>query len=82
MSPRRRDVLPNSLAPRGLNRVEAAAYIGVGSTLFDAMVKDRRMPHPKRIDGRRVWDRLRLDIAFEALPDENGGADAWDSLAA
>jgi hypothetical protein len=37
------DLLPPSLAPRGLSRSEAAAYIGVSPNLFDAMVKDGRM---------------------------------------
>jgi hypothetical protein len=34
------------------------------------MVADRRMPAPKRIDGRKVWDVRALDRAFEALPSE------------
>jgi hypothetical protein len=67
---RRRSVLPSSLPPRGLSRVEAAEYIGVSATKFDQMVVDGRMPKPKRIDGRVVWDRLQLDMAFAALPNE------------
>jgi predicted DNA-binding transcriptional regulator AlpA len=54
---------------RGLSCVEAAVYVGVSPSLFDAMVKDGRMPQPKRINSRTVWDRRRLDDAFEALPD-------------
>jgi len=57
--------------PRGMSRDEAARYIGVGTTKFDQMVKDGRMPKPKRIDGRTVWDRIKLDDAFTRLPDEN-----------
>lgn len=33
---------------RGLSREEAAMYVGVGSTKFDEMVNDGRMPKPKR----------------------------------
>ena len=55
--------------PRGLSRVQAAVYVGVSPSLFDAMVKDGRMPQPKRINSRTVWDRKHLDDAFEALPD-------------
>ena len=58
---------------RGLSRVEAAEYIGIGASKFDVMVADCRMPKPKKIDGRRVWDVRSLDRAFEALP---GGADS------
>ena len=63
--------------PRGLNREQAAAYIGVGTSLFDAMVKDGRMPKPKEINSRTVWDRHRLDVAFEELPDR-GACNPWD----
>ena len=72
--------LPPSLAPRGLSRVQAAEYIGVGVTKFDEMVSDGRMPRPKRIDGRTVWDRIKLDAAFAALDDGAGSTNEWDGL--
>lgn len=80
------DLLPLSLPPRGLSRTESAAYIGVSASLFDMMVKDGRMPMPKRINARTVWDRIRLDAAFLALPDDASDeatpkADAWGDLA-
>jgi hypothetical protein len=56
--------------PRGMSRDEAARYIGVGVTKFDEMVSDRRMPRPKRVDGRVIWDRLRIDAAFSDLPED------------
>jgi predicted DNA-binding transcriptional regulator AlpA len=34
------------------------------------MVSDRRMPKPKRVDGRVVWDRIAIDAAFSDLPTE------------
>jgi predicted DNA-binding transcriptional regulator AlpA len=64
--------------PRGLSRTEAAAYIGVSPSMLDLMVKDGRMPQPKCINSRRVWDRRELDEAFAQLP--NGSdqpADDW-----
>jgi len=72
-------ILP--VSPRGLSRSQAAAYVGVSPSLFDAMVKDGRMPQPKRINTRTVWDRARIDEAFEALP---GGDinNPWDNAAA
>jgi predicted DNA-binding transcriptional regulator AlpA len=54
--------------PRGLSRTDAASYIGVSTSLFDVMVKDGRMPQPKRINARTVWDKRQLDDAFDALP--------------
>lgn len=76
------DILPRSLAPRGLSRVQAAAYIGVSPTLFDEMVRDGRMPVPVRINKRTVWDRVKLDVAFAALSNEdNDGDDPWAHVA-
>ena len=71
------DILPPSLVPRGLSRVQSATYVGVSPSKFDDMVNDGRMPKPKRIDARTVWDRQQLDEAFMALP---GGDDSnpWD----
>lgn len=65
-APVRRDAGPR----RGLSREEAAVYVGFGTTKFDEMVSDGRMPTPRRDGGRRVWDIRELDIAFEALPKE------------
>lgn len=61
---------PIAYAPRGMSREESARYIGVGATKFDEMVADRRMPRPKRVDGRVIWDRVKLDMAFSDLPDD------------
>lgn len=61
---------PIAYAPRGMSRDEAARYIGVGNTKFDEMVSDGRMPRPKRVDGRVIWDRLRIEAAFSDLPDD------------
>jgi excisionase family DNA binding protein len=63
-------LLPN-LPPRGLSREEAARYVGVSRTKFDQMVVDGRMPHPRRIDGRKVWDLRMVDASFDRLPVED-----------
>jgi len=59
-----------SLVPRGLSRVAAATYVGVSPSKFDELVQDRRMPQPRRIDARKVWDRFELDAAFDELPNQ------------
>jgi hypothetical protein len=64
--------------PRGMSRVHAAAYVGVSPSLFDEMVRDGRMPGPKLINSRTVWDRFALDDAFERLPNKDQAAeDEW-----
>ncbi|MDT6938576.1 hypothetical protein RI570_00170 [Brucella pseudogrignonensis] len=55
-----------------MNREDAARYIGVGTTKFDELVKDGRMPQGKRVDGRVIWDRYKLDACFTDLPDVPG----------
>jgi predicted DNA-binding transcriptional regulator AlpA len=78
----RENILPTSLPPRGLSRVQAAAYIGVSPSLFDQMVLDGRIPKPTRINSRTVWDRVKLDEAFVALSDSStDGDDPWDKVA-
>ena len=62
-----KNVLPDGVLPRGLSRVQSAGYIGVSPTTFDRMVKERLMPQPLHIYGRRVWDRHKIDAAFVAL---------------
>jgi hypothetical protein len=64
---------------RGLSRDEAAMYIGISASKFDELVRDGRMPGPKRIDGRKLWDVHALDLAFDSLPDDkkNSFDDAW-----
>ena len=74
--------LPPGVIPRGLSRAQAAEYIGVSSTLFDAMVRDRRMPLPRRINARSVWDVRQVDEAFAALPGDVGNepTNEWDDM--
>ena len=74
------------LAPRGLQRESAAQYIGVSTSKFDELVRDRRMPAPKRIDRRLVWDRHALDEAFDQLPTDGAPGclddNPWDAALA
>lgn len=65
---RRTVSLPPTLAPRGLSREEAAAYLGIGTTLFDELVKAGTLPAARRLRRAVRWDRHELDFAFENLP--------------
>lgn len=74
--------LPRSVTPRGLNGVQAAEYVGVGAALFDQMVRDGRMPKPFKVNTRTLWDRQKLDAAFDALSDREDDRNPWDEGAA
>jgi predicted DNA-binding transcriptional regulator AlpA len=64
--------------PRGMSRPEAARWVGVSASKFDQLVKDGRMPRPKTIDGRVIWDRYQLDAAIDELPDRDRTTDDDD----
>ena len=71
--------LPPNLPPRQISREAAAAYVGVSPTKFDQMVTDGRMPKPRKVDGRRLWDVRLLDICVDQLPmDGEANANPWD----
>ena len=65
----------------GLNREQAAAYVGVSASLFDEMVADGRMPKPKRANARTIWDRRALERSFARLPggEADDDDDTWDT---
>ena len=82
-SAKKLDILPASLPPRGLRREQAAAYISVSPATFDKMVHDGRMPAPKRVGARVIWDRLQIDEAFSSLVgDDNDDEDPWSQAKA
>jgi predicted DNA-binding transcriptional regulator AlpA len=80
----RQNALPPTLPPRLINREAAAAYVDLSPTKFDEMVKDGRMPRPKRLSGRRkAWDVRALDAAIDNLPNadnDNNDNDTWDNV--
>jgi excisionase family DNA binding protein len=64
----------------GLSVDEAAEFLSIGVTLFLVMVADGRMPRPRMLNGRKVWDIDEVTRAFRALPREGGEpveVDTW-----
>jgi predicted DNA-binding transcriptional regulator AlpA len=67
----RHAALPPTLPPRLISREAAAAYLSVAPSTFDKMVREGRMPRPKRLsEGRVAWDVQELDAAIESLPSD------------
>jgi predicted DNA-binding transcriptional regulator AlpA len=52
---------------RGLDRDEAALYVGVSLPVFDQMVRDGRLPPATDFDGESVWDLVQVDRAMDRL---------------
>lgn len=67
-SRRRAEVLPLSLPPFGVNREQAAALVGISTSLFDWAVVNRKMPQPRLLRGRNIWDVEELFSSFRELP--------------
>lgn len=57
--------LPPTIAPRGLTREQAAAYVGLSGTAFDKARIDRKFPGPTLPGGR--WDLVLLNLAMDRL---------------
>ena len=53
--------------PRGLSADEAARYVGIGRTKFEELVASRKMPRPKRVGARVIYDRFEVDAHFSDL---------------
>lgn len=71
---RRAEILPTSLPPFGVSREQAAALLGISATLFDWAVTNGRMPQPRLLRGRNIWDVEELVTSFRELPHRNGKA--------
>jgi predicted DNA-binding transcriptional regulator AlpA len=66
---------------RGLRRPAAAAYVGIGLSKFDQLVKAKRLPAPFNIDGCVLWDIRDLDSAIDDMKDaQSAPSDGWGDL--
>jgi len=77
-----REILPRLPVVFGLPEPEAAASVGLSASKFRELVADGRMPQPRRIDGKLVYDVDELRSAFKNLPhNSDTEADSWADLA-
>lgn len=82
---RKAEVLARLPIVFGLGEDEAAASLGLGVTKFRQLVSARRLPRPRCIDNRRIYDVDELRAAFKALPHEGEATEAervWTELRA
>lgn len=72
--------LPPGVIPFAVCREAAAALVGVSTTFFDRLVKDGRMPQPRQIDGRVLWDSDEVRASWRSMPKRGQAAEAnsWD----
>ncbi|MBI1263176.1 MAG: hypothetical protein GC187_00385 [Alphaproteobacteria bacterium] len=74
--------IPNGIVTkfRGLKRQEAADYVGVCANTFQRLVNEGRMPKPKRIYSRLIWDVFEINRAFEMLESDGDEANPVDHV--
>lgn len=74
--------LQDSLAypPRLMRAERAAAYLGMGVTLFLQLVADGKIAKPRRIRGVVAWDRLKLDAFVEDDEDDGTVVNTVDEI--
>jgi excisionase family DNA binding protein len=72
---RKRSIAGRLPLRRGLDENEAAVYLSLSPSFFRKLVENRTMPRPRVVGGRRIWDIEELDLAFKALPREDGEDD-------
>lgn len=80
---RRADIAAGLPVVFGLDRLQAAAAIGVSATTFDHLVNVNQMPRPRMINTRKVWDVDELRQAFKSLPRDGepaGGTNSWSDF--
>ncbi|WP_286158956.1 hypothetical protein [Methylobacterium sp. Leaf456] len=49
--------------------------------MYDEMVRDGRMPQPKVVNTRILWDRRKIEAFFAALPERGinpAEQDGWE----
>lgn len=68
----RNEMLPLSMLPFGVGRLQAASLIGVSASTFDKAVAAGTMPQPRVLGGRLLWDVREIRDAFEELPHREG----------
>jgi hypothetical protein len=82
MSNRPARKLADNLAypPRAFRADRAAAYLSVSTTKFLEWVEQGKMPKGAHIDGVVLWDRLALDLAFDAVQADSDRPNGFDAI--
>lgn len=67
----------------GIGRKEAADIFGVSPSHFDKLVRSGVAPQPMRLSRRKVWHRVEVENAFDAIfgmSKSSTSANSWDDI--
>ncbi len=74
----------SNIEPRVLRRGDAARYLSISPTSFDALIDDGVIPPPKTIKSRiKIWDKRALDRVIDDWFDDaefEGGKNPYDDI--
>lgn len=59
--------MSDNYPPRLMGRTEAARYLSLNTSTFDAMVADGTLKPPLQLAGQMLWDKLALDRWVDKL---------------
>lgn len=65
----------------GIGRKEAADIFGVSPSYFNKLVRSGIAPQPISLDRRKVWHRVEVEKAFDALfgiSESHASTNSWD----
>ncbi len=76
------DHLPPGFIPFAVSRETGAELIGISPNHFDKLVKEGRLPAPRELGGRVLWDSDEIRAAWRAMPrrGQSSSDNPWDSV--
>jgi len=79
--PSKVDALPIGVPPLLCSRAESAAFLRIGTTLFDELSKQHPLLQPVRIGSRVLWPYENLVAYVRELKDAEPRDDPWGYVA-
>jgi predicted DNA-binding transcriptional regulator AlpA len=76
------DHLPPGVVPFAVSRETGAELIGISPNHFDKLVKEGRLPAPREVGGRILWDSEEIRAAWRAMPrrGQPPPVNEWDAI--
>jgi predicted DNA-binding transcriptional regulator AlpA len=76
------DNLPPGIVPYAVSRETAAELLGISAGTFDKLVKAGKLPEPREVESRILWDSAEIRAAWRAMPrrGQQPPGNEWDSV--
>ena len=76
------DNLPPGIIPFAVSRDTGAALLGISGGTFDKLVRAGKLPEPREVESRILWDAKEIEAAWRAMPKRGqpSTSNEWDTL--